>query len=167
MPTKKRPTPSDTLVIDNAESEYEAFVQNLEVIGIGLASCECKIDRKAYFDIKERVNSFSHEYELTKLGADFFDATGRFSVEVSQSKDSIPALTVQCSFQAHIHGKKPISQQHAERFTNSELKLVMVPFARQFVASVSSQMSIAPVILPLTKRINSNPIKRRRAIEKK
>jgi hypothetical protein len=163
MPAKKKPEPLATLIEGDTEKAYEAFVQNLEVFTIGLVSCECKIDRKAFFDIKQRIQSFSHEYELTKHGADYFDATGRFSVGVTDAKDSPPVLTVQCSFQAHIHGKGPISKQHAERFANSELKLVMVPFARQFVANISNQMAVPPVILPLTRRVSSRPVKATRA----
>src|ERR1700748_914779 len=118
MPTKKKSAPSATPINVDPEKEYEAFVQSLDVVGIGLASCESKLDRRAFFGIKERVQSFSHEYELTGHGADFFDATGRFSVGVADGKDTPPALTVYCSFQAHIHGKEPILKQHAERFTN-------------------------------------------------
>ena len=161
MPTKKKSIrsgpPSVPLVPgDDQEKEYEAFVQGLRVIGIALASCVCNLDREAYYELKDQANSFSHEYELTEAGKDYFDATGRFSVTVAESTGRTPALSVKCIFQTHFHGQEPILRQHAERFTNSELKLILVPYARQFVTSITSQMSIGPVILPLTRQITTS-----------
>jgi cobalamin biosynthesis Co2+ chelatase CbiK len=164
MPTKKKLLPSATLTTSDsdAEKDYEAFVQGLEVVGIGMTSCACAIDRGAYFKIKERVQAFSHDYELVKVGENFLDAAGHYTVTVAGSKDAPPAIRVQCSFLTHIHGNKPVLREHAERFANSELKLILVPYARQLVSSMTSQMSISPVIIPLTKRVNSERTTRKR-----
>lgn len=158
MPTKKKLLPSSQISTQIAtgkpERDYELFMQNLDVVGIGLTSCVCNIDRSAYFKLKSKTFSFHHEYQLVKITEEYFDSEGKFAVSLRGGKTSPPILFVECAFRSHIHGKKPILREHAERFTNSELRLVLVPYARQFVANLTSQMYIPTVTLPLAVRVN-------------
>ena len=143
-------------LLRRTEKEYELFVQSLDIVGIGLASCVCSIDRSAYFKLKSKMLSFDHEYELMKSEADYFDALGKFSVATGPGGNNQPSLAIECAFMCHILGKSPISKEHAERFTNSELRLVLVPYARQFVASITSRMYIPTLTLPLAVRSNAS-----------
>ena len=37
-----------------------------------------------------------------------------------------------------------------ERFVDSEFRLILVPYARQFVSSTTAQMGIPPLVIPLS-----------------
>lgn len=160
MPKQKNLTTSTITAGDDQgqENEYEAFVRGLEIIGIALASCECSLDRSSYFKAKDHVRAFNQDYALTEVGKRHFDAIGSFSVVVAaQEPESPPSLQMKFSFQTHFHSAKPIMHHYAERFANSELRLVLVPYARQFVSSVSNQMVVGPIIVPLTKGVTTRP----------
>jgi hypothetical protein len=151
MTTKKKPLTSDTAFSD---SEYSEFVQSLELFCLALKSCHAEVDRAAYFAMPHQVKMFTHKYRMTDLAAKHFDAEGDFEVSIAASEDAAPAVKINCVFQVHIHAGSQIKPEHAERFTGSELRLILVPHARQFAFMVSGQMSIPPLMLPLTTRVS-------------
>jgi preprotein translocase subunit SecB len=150
MPTQKKSLSTQT------NKDYAIFIQGLDLVGIGLTKCVSHIDRSAFFKLgqkqKTSMKVFTQEYHLRHMTENYFDAEGHFTLAISESQKSKPALIIDFVFLTHIHGQSPVSKQHAERFCNSELRLLLVPYARQFVSSLSSQMSIPPIVLPLTVR---------------
>jgi hypothetical protein len=104
---------------------------------------------------------FSHEYTLTHLGEKTFDAEGHFELAITESEEKAPAVRMDCVFETHFHSKNPIRPDDAERFVGSELKLILVPHARQFFFALSGQMAIPPVVVPLTTRANASRRKKK------
>jgi hypothetical protein len=149
MTTKKKLQISGPPQYDSA---YDAFVQGLDLIGLALKSSRCDLDRRAFFSIEEPVKAFVHKYRLTELAENSFDAEGYFELSISESKDKAPAVKMECIYETHFHGEAPIRREDAERFIDSELKLVLIPHARQFFYSLGGQMSIQPIIVPLATR---------------
>ncbi len=135
-------------------SKYEQFLGGLRLISIGLKSCSASLDRQALFKLLDDKNGpmriFRDSYKTTHLGTNFFEASGAFVVRVQESPESRPAVLVECEFEAHLHGPEPISKESVERFVDSDFRLLLVPYARQFVSATTAQMSIPPLMIPLS-----------------
>jgi preprotein translocase subunit SecB len=141
------------------DHKYEEFLEGLNLVHMGLKSCAASLEREGFYELfsekKEGPRrTISDTYKVTKLGKNFFEASGRVVVTVTGSRDAKPVISVECEFEAHIHGAAPIPKDFAERFVNSEFQLILVPYARQFVSSLTAQMSIPPLILPLSTKFS-------------
>lgn len=138
-----------------ADSDYEAFIRNLQLIALGLNSCSSHLDRTAFFEALRKETKlrrrFTEDYRVSGCGEKYFDCEGKFSVTISEqdSKATKPLLTIECVFEVHMHGDPPVDKRFAERFATSELRFLLLPFARQFVSNTTANMHIPPVVLPL------------------
>jgi hypothetical protein len=139
---------------ESADSRYEQFLQTVQPIGLGLAKASLQLDRRAYVKAKEQKNGatrvISTEYKLLNAEEGHFDATGSFSLTVTGGKSSGPALTIECIYEAHFHCKAPVDRDLAERFTTSELRLVLWPYFREMVTNYCGKMCISPITIPLS-----------------
>jgi preprotein translocase subunit SecB len=59
-------------------------------------------------------------------------------------------MKIECSFSALFELQGPGTTEAAERFANTEAKLVFWPYLRHFVSDISYRMAVAPILLPLT-----------------
>lgn len=161
------PTNTQEVIKNSRESDgkYEEFIRAVELIYVGLKRCSASLERERLHDLYERnkrpQRTLKDDYRVTAIGANFFEASGAFIVKLRESIEVEPVLTVECEFEAHLHGPEPIPKQFVERFVNSEFQLILVPYARQFVSSVTSSMNIPPLFIPLSTR--SASIRKERA----
>jgi preprotein translocase subunit SecB len=134
-------------------TDYASFLRGIKLIGLGLAECSATIDRAAYFDSgkKNNTRTISAEYKLGQLEKEFFDVTARFTLTVEDKMKPPKALAVECIFDAHFHcSTSDVSRERAERFTQSELRLILWPYFREFVSDISGKMAIPPLLIPLS-----------------
>jgi hypothetical protein len=140
--------------LSEGESKYEQFLRGLHIVSIGLKSCHATLDRDGLFTLMDGKDGpmrvFKDTYKTTRVGSNFFEASGAFIVTVQESQTSQPVLSVECEFEAHLHGLEPIAKANVDRFVSTEFRLILVPFARQFVSSTTAQMSIPPLVIPLS-----------------
>ena len=133
---------------------YEAFLENVGLINIGLKSCTVSLDRTGLFNamaLKEKARRVVNDkYRVTETGKGFFELAGSFSVTISKSGEAPPPLSIECEFEARFHAKSPVTNAFVERFAASDFQIVIVPYARQFIWSITAQMSIPPVVIPLS-----------------
>jgi hypothetical protein len=137
------------------ERSYAAFIEGLSLVGLGLKGCSAKLNRGAFFESTKRGKKTSRviaqKYNLVDVSNGAFDVEGTYTLTIS-GPDSTPALMVDCTFEAHVHVKLPFERSHAERFAKSEMRLLLVPYARQFISNITSQMAIPPIVVPLITR---------------
>jgi hypothetical protein len=123
-------------------------------VSVGLRGCSAHLDRaglaRLWSSERRPPRTFKDTYRLTELGSNFLEAAGSFAVRVQVSSRVAPVLSVECEFEAHLQGLEPISKAFVERFVKSEFRLILVPYARQFVSSITAGMSIPPLIIPLS-----------------
>jgi len=135
------------------DSAYEDFLRGVKPVALGLVECSSRLDREALGRLTVRkdggVRIISTEYNLKAADGGYFDATGRFSLAVAERAKSTPALFIQCTYETHFHCKAPVRRDLAERFTASELRLVLWPYFRELVFDLSGKMSIPPITIPL------------------
>jgi preprotein translocase subunit SecB len=149
MATKKKST------ADSRTKSYEEFVRGLRLIILALRSSSSRIDRQEFFRATEEEKptaerKISANYEVEQIGEDFFDAIGKFTLTVRAAGAGEALLTVECAFEAHFHTKGGPDKEFAKRFTESEFRLVVWPYFRQFVSDMTARMYIPPIIPPLS-----------------
>lgn len=131
-------------------------MQRLEIVTLGLKSSSVVVDRHALFQAvkagKKLTRKLNGVYRVSDCGPKYFDCEGRFVLTMAdlETPQQSPALTIECAFDVHMHGKAPIQRQLADRFAQSELRLILAPYVRYFVSDMTAQMSIPPVLIPLT-----------------
>jgi preprotein translocase subunit SecB len=138
------------------KDDYARFLEGIDLVSVGLRACSVSLDRAGLFELytdkKSPLRVFRHTYKVTDIGKNYFEASGSFFVSVKESQESEPKLSVECEFEAHLHGHEPIPKTLVERFVQSEFQLLLIPYGRQFVSTITAQMSIPPVVLPLSTR---------------
>jgi len=148
MPSKRK----QRSPVSFSDNDYGRFLASLRLFGLGLKNSSTMLDRNTYWELNSRKKGpsrkFHENYKVTRIEDDFFESEGSFELVVSES--DLVGLRVACSFEVHIHATgNPIPRTMVERFTAAELRLILLPYARQFVSSITAQMQIPPVILPL------------------
>ena len=138
----------------SADSKYELFLKSVKPVGLGLSRSVSQLDRDAYVRLmgeRDRATrTISTAYKLTGAKANYFDAVGKFLLTVTDDTRSKPALVINCTYESHFHCKAPLERALAERFTTSELRLVLWPYFRELVFDFCGKMGIPPIMIPLS-----------------
>ncbi len=136
--------------------KYETFLDSLELIAIGIKACSCNLDRLGYMQFRQNtkrpVRILEEEAKVTSLKDNHFDAEIRFSIRLASESQATPdaSLSVECIFEAHFHtGADPADRAHVEKFAQSELRFLLLPYARHFVTDMTARMAIGPIVLPI------------------
>jgi len=153
MTLKKRNTTST-----EQDSNYDKFLKELSIFDIRLINSSCRLDTGA--DKKMRTDKrpvpvrhlISTEYELGEVGDQFFNASVHCKFVIQGEKIKAKPVSIDCSFQGHFHTESAIQKKLAERFTQSDLRLVVWPYLREFIQDMTVRMSIPPVVLPYLSR---------------
>jgi hypothetical protein len=69
-------------------------------------------------------------------------------MEMTGGKSKVHIVSIAATYDLHFHAKvkpKPL----VDKFCNSDLRLIVWPYFREYVTDVSARMYIPPVILPL------------------
>lgn len=135
---------------------YFEFVSHLEPVALGLRSSRTDLDRSAFARMRRRKNAEAKEvkaeFALECVEKCYFDACARFSLRILDRKAHVTPLTIECTFETHIHGKEPINRKFAEQFTNSGLRFLVWPYFREFVNAMAGKMSLTSVFLPFVEK---------------
>lgn len=152
MPSKKKQS-----IPEQEDSNYIEFLKNIELIALALNRCSAEINREIYDgsarDAESSSRNVTAKYRLSDMSDTSFDATASFDLAVRNKADKT-ALRVECVFEAHFHPAKLLTRSFAERFVESELRLVVWPYFRQFVFDITARMWIPPVLIPFSTRHN-------------
>jgi preprotein translocase subunit SecB len=117
---------------------------------MGLKTSSAVLDREVLWQLSDKDKprcNFSEEYKHTTIGEDFFEAEGQYGVTIADGERL--ALKIECTFDVHMHVQAPVKPEMAKRFAESDLRFVLLPYARYFVTDMTSQMQIPPIVLPL------------------
>lgn len=146
MPKKSTSRSSHTVA-------YDAFLKSIKLFAIALDSVFTDLDRDRYWSEREKkkrlVSSIDAAYAAKDVTSKHFDVTASMQIVITSESDNKEILRIACQYSAHFHGEK-VTQETAERFANSEAKIIMWPYFRQIVSDLSSRMSIPPMTIPLS-----------------
>jgi preprotein translocase subunit SecB len=128
---------------------YTDFLKSLDVIFLSLAECEARIDRRRFFNTDERLAMDAHA-EWTRAGKDSFDVRATIVINTIPANKKDGSLMVKAVYLVHLHSKPPINEQHIRRFVQADLRILIWPYFREFIASTTARMHIPPITLPIT-----------------
>ncbi len=130
-------------------------MHSLDMIGVALSSSTCAIRRDAFFEALDKkvklTRNFVATFSAMEITKKYFDGLGHFKLTITNT-DSDPLVSVDCSFEAHVHSSQTFTNEFVERFVQSELRLILTPYARSFVSNLTASMAIPPITLPLSTR---------------
>jgi len=159
------------------ETGYKQFLHHVNLYALGLDSMSADIKRESYAiahaeNASEVVRLIESQFELIEFTQEHFDVRATFCLRVklegatSKTLSQPPPapgsvalsasdelLCIRTSFTAHFHCKKSVAgKSHADRFAQSEARLIFWPYFRQTVSDTTARMSIRPITVPLTLR---------------
>ncbi|MFZ0914636.1 MAG: hypothetical protein WBQ76_06215 [Candidatus Korobacteraceae bacterium] len=130
------------------EDSYSRFLSSLKLVTIAMTESRFRINRDAFLDEPEDVfmtlSSRTH-----KIAKTFFELEAKLEVKAARKKTGAGSLQLQAVYLLHIHAKPPISKGAIKRFADEELRLLIWPYLREYVASTCGRMHVPPIILPL------------------
>jgi preprotein translocase subunit SecB len=130
------------------DNSYIKFITSLHLVGLGLKSSSAELHRDILFEIQsgQPARTFTQGYRHVEIGEDYFDVEGQFAVTVADGEQL--GVRIECVFEAHFHCSQP-QQTMIERFTEQDLRFMILPYARSFVSDMCGKMQIPPIMLPL------------------
>jgi hypothetical protein len=130
--------------------DYGAFIASLELYMIGLADSECQIDRKDYWgkDEGKRV-SFKLSSKPVSIDKKHFDVRSTIVLSMMGEKSKSTVVRITATFDLHFHAE-PLERELVHKFCESDIRLIVWPYFREYVSSIFSRMHIPPVFLPLS-----------------
>jgi preprotein translocase subunit SecB len=142
--------------IPDANSEYQTFLASLNVYMIALTASSFKIQRDEYFAGGEDNSiSFKLSSRPMSLQERHFDVRSTLNLTVTNEKTKKHLIQLIATFELHFHAS-PTKEEFVKRFCESEIRLVVWPYFREYVNDVTARMYIPPLILPLTERIKGS-----------
>ena len=139
--------------LTTADAEYTRFLKSVEPITISLIESRFRIDRDQYF--REGPKNLSVDWRCvpSNVHDDCFDANAMLIVKLgSTARQSKPTVEISANFEMHFHVDKPLNRAFVDRFADSEVRIVMWPYFREYVSNVSGRMHIPPLLLPFATR---------------
>jgi hypothetical protein len=136
-----------------AKQTYEEFLRSVRLVAVGLRDCRCSIDRDRYRQIaapREGLTRINSDYKLEKVAENFFDTLGILTVTIEDQKAKREAVSIACTFESHFHADFAAGSDFPERFANGEFRLILWPYFRELVSSLTQRMWIRTIVLPLS-----------------
>lgn len=137
------------------DQAYASFLKGIRLLGFGMLESHTRQNRAEYVELQEKnrlTRKISTEYHTMEIEKEFFNASAKLSLTMEDKRaPASPAVVVECTYVAHFHCDGcQITTELAERFTESELRLVVWPYFRQFVNDATSRMAIEPIVIPFS-----------------
>ncbi len=149
MPLRNPKKITSTPVV--GDRKYLDFVSSLELVGLGLKSSSATLDREKFWKLakSERtpVRRLQEIYRPTQVGEDFFEVEGQYKVSIADG--DVVGLKIDCAFELHMHCTSPVERAMVERFAKTDLRFILLPYARHFISDITGEMHIPPVVLPM------------------
>jgi hypothetical protein len=131
---------------------YSKFLSELELFSIALIRSTCRVNRKEYLHVDDTNVSFKLSSKSLQVHDSSFDVCSTLRLKVTSEKSGDLQLWITATFEMHIHGAAPLAPEFIERFCDSEVRLIVWPYFREYVGNMSTRMHIPPFILPLRSR---------------
>lgn len=130
-------------------SDYTDFLRSLELSTIALSEAAIKGDREKYLHEPNHSISMGWTSKPIISGRQHFDVVAELMVNVSKPKSQSHFLELKAKYLLHIHCAKEFPPEYVNRFCDSEVRLMVWPYFREYVTSTCGRMHIPPVFLPL------------------
>jgi preprotein translocase subunit SecB len=135
-------------------SNYESFLRSVKLYSLGLEELSAKLDRERYWKYFSENNGLTREigatYKAINIDDDHFDVIADFQLRVTSEKEKNKViLEISCTYSVHFHASSDCNADTAQRFANSEAKIIVWPYLRSIVSDTTGRMYIPPLTIPL------------------
>jgi preprotein translocase subunit SecB len=135
---------------------YTRFVDELLPIALYMKSSSSLLRRDDFWRVFENEklagavsNRLRVECSATDVGDSEFNVQSTASLSVVSSEET-ELLTIQCEFDLHFESGRGTTPDYVRQFAQTDARLVIWPYFREFIASMTSRMGIPPVSIPLS-----------------
>jgi len=132
------------------KKSYPRFLASLNLMSISLVRSRFSGDRQQYFKNKAHQLSVSWTSKTSKRGEDFFDIGVDVAISLAVPKSDVTFFDLTASYLLHVHAPAPLNKVYIKRFSDSEVRLLVWPYVREYVSNISGRMHVPPIVLPLT-----------------
>jgi preprotein translocase subunit SecB len=129
---------------------YTSFLRSLEPFFISLTDSSFHGDREQYFENQKHELDVTWRTELAKKWKESFDVRAHVTIRIFAPATKKDFFTLSASYLLHVHAPAPLDPEHVQRFTESEVRLIIWPYVREYATSVFGRMHVPPAILPVT-----------------
>jgi preprotein translocase subunit SecB len=136
------------------DGQYSSFLRGIKLVALGMEGCSATLNRGLFWDLDEKKlisRRITADYQLLTVEKNFFNVSAKFKLSVEDKQGTSTALLIECEYTVHFHSAgSAIAKEFAQRFTDSELRLIVWPYFRQFANDITSRMTIPPIVIPLS-----------------
>ena len=130
--------------------EYATFLAALELFSIALARSTVRVDREEYLKDEETNVNFKLFSKPIEIGETHFDVCSTLRLKISTEKSKKLQLWLATTYELHFHSASTLDAKFIKQFCDSEIRLVVWPYFREFVSNMTGRMHIPPFVLPLS-----------------
>ena len=141
--------------ISLADKGYSAFLASLDPVSIALVKSAVSLERLKYLESERERIYVIFASKLLRLGDEHFDVKTTLELEIKKEEASKPLLRFSATYDLHFHADG-VTKQNVDRFVKSDVRLLIWPYLRELVSSMSSRMHIPPILLPVGKPGNDS-----------
>ena len=128
---------------------YASFLKSLEIFSISLTDSTFHGDRDEYFENPKHELDVDWRTELAGEWEQSFDVRVNVTIKISAPKKGKDFFKLTGEYLLHVHAPAPVDHQHVKRFTDSEVRLIVWPYVREYATSLFGRMHVPPAILPV------------------
>lgn len=134
------------------KKEYIEIIGKIKLNKLYLKSCNCEIDRDAFFlqKGKGQLININNEPSLSIRDDGTADVFHKYCLEILSKEKKIIGK-IECVFCLNYSPSSCFTNDFFDIFKKSNLLLNTWPFIREFVFNTTARMNIPPITIPLLK----------------
>jgi preprotein translocase subunit SecB len=151
--SKKKISTASTESSLKATPNYEGFLRSVKLYSLSMEEVSAKLDREHYWKYFSDDDGLTREigatYKAEGTKDNHFDVIAAYELRVTQEQNKENLLSIKCKFSAHFHASIDCNSEMAQRFANSEAKIIVWPYFRNLVSDLVGRLEIPPITIPL------------------
>jgi preprotein translocase subunit SecB len=131
------------------KSTYPDFLRSLDLFSISLTDSSFHGDRDQYFEHAKHELGVEWDTRVEARWDASFDVRVDVKIVISAPTAKESFFSLNASYLLHVHAPAPLEEEHVKRFAESEVRLIVWPYAREYATSVFGRLHVPPAILPV------------------
>lgn len=132
------------------QPSYTSFLRSIEPFFISLTDSSFHGDREQYFEHQKHELDVDWKTRVVNQWEKSFDVRADVKIRMLAPTSKKDFFTLTASYLLHVHARAPLDPFHVKKFTDSEVRLIIWPYVREYATSVFGRMHVPPAILPVT-----------------
>ena len=131
------------------QATYPSFLRSLDLFSISLTNSTFHADRDQYFEHTKHELDVEWKTDVAGRWEESFDVRVDIKIGISAPTAKQAFFLLNASYLLHVHAPAPLDYDHVKRFADSEVRLIVWPYAREYATSIFGRLHVPPAILPV------------------